>query len=178
MANGHGGKRPGAGRKKKPLADKILEGTTKQHKPKVLNIPEIGASPLPEAPEYMRVLVAAGVSNDIPRMKDVFEETANWLKTTNCLHLINPQLITQYAILTTRWLECEDIVSRALIVKTHNKDIIANPMAAQALQYKKAADIAWDKIWAIITQNCEQDFGGRDPQANLMEKLLKMNMEE
>ena len=26
MANGHGGARPGAGKKKKPLADKVLEG--------------------------------------------------------------------------------------------------------------------------------------------------------
>ena len=44
MANGHGGRRPGSGRPRKALADKILEDTTKKHKPKVLKFSGAGVS--------------------------------------------------------------------------------------------------------------------------------------
>ena len=177
MANGHGGKRPGAGRPKKALADKILEDTTRQHRPKVLKF--TGAEiPNLDPPAYLRTLNAEGVLNSVPNMEVVYKETADWLSKTGCLHLINPAFITHYALLITRWMECEDIVSRVIMFKDHNNDYAPNPMSAQALQYKKAADAAWDKIWSIVTQNSEESYGGSDPRSKLMEKLIGLHQED
>ena len=184
MANGHGGKRVGAGRPRKSLADKILEDTTKKHKPKVLNIPTIDDIPTPEPPDFLRLMVATGVSSDIPRMDAIFNQTIEWLEKTGCLHLINPQHIMEYSILFTRWLECEDVVSKSLYLmskeKTDKKEKIhlePNPLSDQALRYWSAADKAWSKIYTIVKENCETDYGGNDPHANIMEKLLTINRE-
>ena len=178
MANGHGGARPGSGRKKRPLADKILEDSTRKHRPKVLNMPNPEDSLLPEAPDYLRTMVATGVSNDVPGMKVIFDETVKWLEGTKCLHLINPHHITEYSILTTRWLECEDVVSKSIFWRSKKDgELMPNPLSDQALRYWKAADAAWDKIWRIVAQNCEENFGGHNPHDDLMEKLIRMNME-
>ena|GEM_PF-1316755 len=183
MSNGHGGKRVGAGRKRtKPLADKILDGTVKKHKHKILDfddVPDLGEAlgidDLPVAPEFLNTLTSNGIADDVPNMKKVFDETVKWLNRTNCLHLINPHLITKYAINTTRYLECEYIVSRTLLTKK-NGEVVPNPLADQGLRYSKAADLAWSAIWEIVMQNCQEDFGGRDPQIELMESLLNANM--
>ena len=173
MANGHGGARKGAGRPRKSLADKIYDGTTKKHKPKVLNMPNLEDIPAPKPPDFLRLMVATGVSNDIPRMADVFNETVEWLKKTNCLHLINPQHISEYSILLTRWLECEDIVSKSIYWMSKDKTQLAtNPLSDQALRYWKAADTAWNKIWSIIASNSEIYFGD-DPHSDFMELLIK-----
>ena len=179
MANGHGGARKGAGRPRKSLVDKIFEGTEKKHKPKVLNIPELEDVPAPEPPDFMRLMVATGVSNNVPRMADIFNETVEWLKKTGCLHLINPQHITEYAILTTRWLECEDVVSKSLYLMSKEKtdkkekiDLTPNPMSDQALKYWKSSDAAWNKIWNIVASNSEIYFGD-DPHSSVMALLIK-----
>lgn len=39
------------------------------------------------------------------------------------------------------------------------------------------AELAWDKIRLVVAQNCETDYGGNNPHTDLMEKLIKMNME-
>jgi hypothetical protein len=172
MANGHGGARPGAGRPRKSLAQKILDGTEKKHKSKVLNIPKPGEPVLPEPPDFLRTIVSYGVGNEIPGMKDIFEQTSKWLETTNCLHLINPQLITEYAILTTRWLECEYIVAKGLVLKHPKSELIPNAMADQGLRYWKAADTAWGKIWNIVAQNSTAYFGD-DPNQDIMAFLIR-----
>ncbi len=176
MANGHGGKRAGAGRKKKPLTDKILEGSVKKHKPKVLDLPGLEASDAPEPPDYLEHFNSGDVSEDIPSMQNVFYEVTDWLEKTGCLHLISPVLITEYALLKTRWLECEALVANVLLYPDRNGSLWVNPMAELGLKYYKSADIAWSKIWNIVAQNSEVSFGN-DPQADFMEKLLKMNME-
>lgn len=184
MANGHGGKRPGSGRPRKPLAEKILEGNPGKRKAKVLDIPACADIPIPEPPEYLRTMVASGVSNNVPQMKDVFNETVEWLKNTGCLHLINPQLITEYSIHVTRWLECEDIVSKSLYLMHKDKDtdkksgkinLEPNPLSDQALRYWKAADTAWKKIWEIVQQNSVQLIS---PTPDVMMELLNFGRED
>ena len=173
VANGHGGKRTGAGRPRKSLADKIYEGSAKKHKPKVLNIPNLEDFPAPEVPDYLRHFNSTGISNSVPNMEAVYKETTDWLKNTGCLHLINPALITEYALLKCRWFEYEDIVCRAIVLQDEKTRLLhPSPMADMALKYRKAADAAWDKIWAIVTQNSEVYFGD-DPNADIMAFLIK-----
>ena len=179
MANGHGGKRPGAGRPRKPLSDKILEDDLKKHKAKVLNFGDAKAPVTLEPPEYARYYDVDS-SPGAPDMVGVFNETVEWLKTTNCLHLINPGFIMEYALLKARWLECERIVSRTnVVVIGPKKDaLIPNGAAELGLKYLRQADLCWEKIWSIVAQNCEETFGDENPHANFMEKLLKMNLDD
>ena len=99
-----GGARPGSGRPKKPLAEKVLEGNPGKRELKVLEF----AAPvldLPSPPDYLAD-VAAGIGA-CPGASEIFEQTAAWLETTGCLALINPAHIEEYALLKARWLSCE-----------------------------------------------------------------------
>jgi len=183
LANGHGGKRSGAGRPKKPLVDKILEGTLKKHKAKVLDIPSLEDIPLPEPPEYTRHFNVTSIDNFVPNMETMYKNTVEWLRQTKCLHLINPDFIFEYAFMKTRWLECESIVSKVFLTRKekvdkdgravpYSQDIIPNPMIDAAIKYNKAANDAWSKIWNIVAANSEVYFGD-DPNKDVMAFLIK-----
>lgn len=172
MANGHGGARPGAGRKKRPLADKIAEDFPGKRKPKVLNID--GTFPFVlNPPGYLEDFAALDIEPDIT---GIYNSVVEWLKRTGCLHLINPEFITEYALLKTCWIECEFMVSNHIVLQNYNGEIIANPAVDMALKYLKQADVVWAKIWSIVAQNCETSFGN-DPHNDLMEKLIGMHRE-
>ncbi len=167
-SNNHGGARPGAGRKKKPLAEKILEGTTKKHVPRVLDISSEANVP-DEVPDYLIELKAIDTEISV---EEIYEETLSWLKGTGCLHLISPHLIMEFCVLKMRWLENEFIVGRNFMVKNNVGVYVPGEFYKASLEYLKAADAKWGQIWAIIAQNCETDFS-HDPNADIMENLMR-----
>jgi len=178
MANGHGGARIGAGRKKKPLADKLLEGNPGKRRPKVLEFkgPERAVST--EPPEYLSEYTRNAVS---PSIEEIYRETAEWLESTGCLRLVNSGLIAQYAMLKTRWLECERVAATTIMFKETRDDgtfiLIPNQICDLGMRYLKAADAIWDKIWNVVAQNCEHSLGGDNPNGDIMAELLKMDLE-
>jgi len=173
MANGHGGARKGAGRPRKPLADKLLEGNPGKRKIKVLDIP--GAQDeIPKPPYYLDKFNAIGLEE--PDVAEIYNETAQWLQKTGCLHLVNPALIAEYAAVKVRWMQLEFVVSKLIIYKNEKKDIVVNPMYEAALKYLKAADAAWTRIWTIVAQNSE-NFYGDDPNNDVMLYLLSSKPE-
>lgn len=167
MANGHGGKRAGAGRKPKPLAEKMLDGNPGKRRPVVMNIPADGDFST-KAPEYLQEFP---FFDGEPSIDGIYEQTAEWLKHTGCLHLINPAFLTEYALLKTRWLECEWMVGRQLILSVGG-GVEANPMAETGLKYLRAANEVWGRIWEIVAQN-SATYLGDDPNADIMAVLLK-----
>ena len=170
MANGHGGARPGAGRKKRPLSEKLMEGNPGKRPNKVLGFAE-GLPAEVSPPEYLERFAAFDIE---PDMNEFYRNTVKWLERTGCLHLINPDFIAEYAILKTRWLECEFLVSNMF---AHGRLSMAQPNADLGLRYLKQADVAWAKIWAIVAQNCEYNFGGENPNADIMSALLNAKLE-
>lgn len=164
MANGHGGKRPGAGRKPKPLAEKLLDGNPGKRRPVVMNLPEDNIAPK-ECPEYLQEFAFFEIE---PSIEGIYEQTVKWLEGTGCLHLINPAFITEYALLKTRWMECEWIVGIQPVLG----NIEANPMIDAGLKYLKAANEVWGKIWEIVAQNSQTYFGD-DPNQDIMAFLIK-----
>lgn len=164
MANGHGGKRAGAGRKPKPLAEKILDGNPGKRRPVVMNLPEDNIAPM-QCPECMKEFAFFDIE---PSIESIYEQTVKWLEGTGCLHLINPAFITEYALLRTRWLECEWIVGMQPVIG----NIEANPMMEMGIKYLKAANEAWGKIWEIVSQNSQMYFGD-DPNRDVMAFLIK-----
>ena len=98
-----GGARVGAGRKPKALVEKIKDGDTAQ-------VIELPAPPtfegvdVPPIKEYLKAKQKMG--KDLCA-EEVYKETWLWLKERGCEKLVNQQLIEQYAMSVSRWIQCE-----------------------------------------------------------------------
>ena len=109
-----GGLRVGAGRKPKALADKVVQGTA-----------EIPALPAPadmegvDVPPVKDFLKAAQKSGIDLCAEDVFRSTYAWLEERGCGQLVNPQLIEQYAMSVSRWVQCEACISEYGFLAKH-----------------------------------------------------------
>lgn len=168
-----GGRRPGAGRPKKPLSEKLLEGNPGKRKITVLEFDApLEAVELPSPPEYLTD--AAKGSGAYPGAAVIFESVTKWLEQTGCLHLISPEHISEYALLKARWLECEEKNAQHGLLAKHptSGQPIASPFVRIGIDYLKAADNAWSKIWAVVSQNSERDFRSTSPNNDIMERLL------
>jgi len=178
MANGHGGARPGSGRPRKPLAEKILEGHPGKRKPKVLDIAADSDTPVLEYPERL-AFYPTRVASGSPSSQDIWHETVEFLKTTGCLHLINPAFIEEYALLKARFYEAERLIGKSSLVydtkdEKKSKIIETHPAVDVSLKYLRAADLVWVKIWDIVRQNSEKAYGST-PNDDLMRGLLSFN---
>jgi hypothetical protein len=175
MANGHGGRRPGAGRPRKPLAEKLLDGNPGKQKLKVVQFD--GVAPTIDPPDYLSYYGSKKAGT--PDSEDIYRETVQWLEQTGCLHLVNAALVLDYAIAKAHWYECERfITSQGLYYSPEGKKLVENPVVETSVKYFKMADIAWSKIWDIVAQNCEHSFGGENPHSDAMAKLLNFDPRE
>jgi len=165
----HGGRRPGAGRPKKPLAEKILEGNPGKRELKVLEF-KAPILDVPAPPDYLAD-IAAGEGSGLGA-KEIFEQMTAWLEKTGCLPLICPAHIEEYALLKSRWLACE-AKSKAGVLTKHptNGNAIASPYVRIGLDYLSALNTAWGKIWVVVAQNSARSFS-KTPHDDAMEKLL------
>jgi len=98
-----GGARIGAGQKKKPLADKILEANPGRRKLMVMEFtdtPDMEGQSTPSSREY---LAAKQKNGKATLAVEIYEKTWQWLKEFRCVHLIPAQLIEQYAQSGDMW---------------------------------------------------------------------------
>ena len=160
-----GGARPGAGRKKKPLTERIEAG----QKATVLKIPEVETAQMPKIKDYFKAEQRTGELY----AAEIYEETWQWLNERSCASLINPMLLEQYAMSAARWVQLEGINSQyGFITKTAQGVMTASPFVAQAQAYMKQTNQLWYQIYQIVKENCSTTFDGT-PQDDLMERLLK-----
>lgn len=101
-----GGKRANSGRKKKPLAEKLLDGNPSKHPITVLEFDEpLPNATLPEAPDYLDVLTRK--TEGVPTAADIYNTMTRLSGETGCLHFINSALIEDLAVNRAAWFECE-----------------------------------------------------------------------
>lgn len=50
---------------------------------------------------------------------DVYSETYSWLKARGCANTVSRQLIEQYAMSVSRWVHCEQIISKHGYIAKH-----------------------------------------------------------
>ena len=166
-----GGPRPGQGRPRKALADKINDGTAD------------GALFLPVPAEF--------TGEDVPPVKEdlkaqqkngkefcaeaVYKEVFLWLKARNCERLVSSQLVEQYAMTVSRWVQCEEAISEFGFLAKHptTGNAIASPYVSMSQQYMKQSNQIWYQIYQVVKENCSVDFGGASPHDDMMEKLLR-----
>ena len=172
MANGHGGKRSGAGRPRKSLVDKKLEGLYGKRRPTVLNFPESAKDYKLEYPEWLD-------SHDsnwegVPTIRQFWEAEVDYLERTGCLHLINPTLIAYYVISLLRYHENEHSIAVSNTIynsKRGEPRVDVNPLVGVSKGYLADALTVWDRIWRIVEQNSETYYGD-DPSHDIMSRLL------
>lgn len=174
MANGHGGARSGAGRKKKPLAEKILEGNPGKRKLTILEFvdtADLDGTDMPPAREYL----SAAQKNGKPLLaKEVYEITWAWLNERDCAKLIPAQMVEQYAMAIARWIQCEEFVTEYGFLAKHptTGNAMPSPYVAMSQNYGKHANTIWYQIYQIVRENCATEYKGASPHEDMMERLL------
>ncbi len=164
-----GGARVGAGRKSKALTDKINEGTPA----KVLEFPEIPALcgvDVPPVKEYMKAQQKNG--KDF-LAEEIYIETYTWLKARGCEKAVYSELVMQYAMSVSRWIQCEEVISEYGFLAKHPTTgaAIASPYVSMSQSYMKQVNQLWYQIFQIVRENCSTEFSGT-PIDDTMEKLL------
>lgn len=169
-----GGARAGSGRKSKALAEKVDAGNPGGRKLKVMEFKEtadLQGEDMPSPKEYMMAKQKSG--GDLGA-DEVFKETWLWLKERGCEKFVNTQLVEQYAMSVSRWIQCEQAISDYGFLAKHptTGGACASPYVAMSQQYMKQVNQVWYQIFQIVKENCSVDFQGT-PQDDLMERLLR-----
>ena len=174
MATGHGGARTGAGRKKKPLADKILEGNPGKRKLTVLEFPDtpdLAGEDMPPARDYM----SATQKDGRPLLaQEVYTVSWNWLNARGCAALIPAQMVEQYAMAVARWIQCEEYITEYGFLAKHptTKAAIQSPYVNMSQSFDKHANTIWYQIYQNVRENCATEYKGNAPHDDIMERLL------
>lgn len=73
-----------------------------------------------------------------------------------------------------RWIQCEEAISEFGFLAKHptTGNAIASPYVAMSQTYMKQVNQVWYQIYQIVKENCAVEYGGRNPQDDLMERLL------
>jgi len=174
MANGHGGARPGAGKKKKALHDKIIEGNPGKRKLTILEFPapqDLEGLDMPPPREFLAATQKDG--KEIFAV-DIYEKTWSWLKLRGCASLVQPQLVEQYAMSVSRWIQCEECITAYGFLAKHptTGNAILSPYVSASQSFMKQANSIWYQIYQVVRENCTTDFKGANPHDDMMERLL------
>ena len=165
-----GGARPGSGPKRKALAEKIDSGLAAT----VIDLPEPAEMDGEDMPPVKDFLKAAQKSGIDLCAEDVFKSTFLWLKERGCGRLVNTQLIEQYAMMVSRWVQCETCISEYGFLAKHPTTgaAITSPYVTMSQNYLKQVNQCWFQIYQIVRENCSVEYGGTNPHDDLMERLL------
>lgn len=169
-----GGARPNTGPKKKALADKIIEGKASvENSVVVLSEPvEIEGVDMPPIKEFLKAKQKNG--KDMCA-EEVYKSTYLWLKKRRCEKLVSTQLLEQYAMSVSRWVQCEEAISEFGFLAKHptTGNAMQSPYVAMSQNYMKQVNQIWFQIYQVVKDNCSTDISGANPQDDLMERLLQ-----
>jgi len=169
---GRGGKRPGAGRKKKATIEKATNGNPGGRTLEVLDIPEVEGAEMPDPHDF---LSAEQKDGSRLQAKEIYEDTWNWLKSIGCASIVSPQMIERYAMCSARWIQCEELTSKLGFLSKHptTQKPVTSPFVNIGINYMNQAARQWGEIMQLVKENCSTDFGGPNPQDDMMERLLR-----
>lgn len=157
-----GGYRPGAGRPKKSVTEKILEGNPGRRKIEVLNFEDGDDIPL-DPPNWLT-----------KKGKEIYKSLVDWLVKIGCTKGILPYNLEEYAHCKSRWLESEEAIStHGFLVKDNSGKPIPNPYVALAQQYLKMTNDVWAKIYQVVRETKLTELDSTSPNDDIMESLLR-----
>jgi len=174
MTNGHGGPRPGAGQKKKPLADKMLEGNPGKRKLMVVEFPNAVEFQGVKMPQPSTMLSAVQKDGKPLIASEIYKGTWDWLNERGCASIVSPQVLERYAMSAARWIQCEAAITEYGFLAKHptTGSAIQSPYVAMSQNYMAQTNRLWFEIYQIVKENCASDYNGANPQDDVMERLL------
>lgn len=170
-----GGPRTGSGRKSKGLAEKLAEGNPGGRKLTVMELPDgaqLRGEDMPEPGEYLKAKQRQGGEF---AAENIYRDTWNWLKERGCEKLVSKQLIEQYAMSVSRWIQCENAISEYGFLSKHPTTgaACASPYVVMSQNYQKQTNQLWYQIFQVVKENCSSEYQGATPQDDVMELLLR-----
>lgn len=167
-----GGVRVGAGRKKKALADKILEGKGIEQE---LSLVPQDIKPVTEIPPPKDYLKDIQADKTTLLSEEIYNETYLWLKNYECEKIVPKELVEHYAQVSGRYIYCEEKLSKYGMLARHPtvpESPIASPFVKMSIDYLKQSSQLWYQIMQLVKENatCAIDTSGVD---NTMERLLR-----
>ena len=173
MANGQGGARVGAGRKKKALADNITDGNPSKRKLTVLDFTDTAADlqgqPMPPPKAFLAAKQKNG--KDLLAVQ-IYEETWQWLAERECARLVPAQVLEQYAMAISRWIQCEESITEYGFLAKHptTGNAIPSPYVAMSQSFSKQANNLWYQIYQIVRENCSVEYKGATPHDDMIRR--------
>jgi len=169
-----GGARPGAGRPKKPLNEKLLDGNPGRRDLTVIKFPpsggsaghsEQGVSDIPgnqknsksTLPSYLDLAAKEG-GDILPSASTIYTLLADFIEGAGCTEYVAPILVEDFSFLRRAYLECE-FMNRKMGRIAGGK---RSPYVNMALDYQKAMMAVYNQIWLIIARNCETQYEGKN----------------
>jgi len=164
-----GGARVGAGRKKKPLAEKITDGNLGKRKLKVIEFPDTSDLNGVTMPPPNKMLSAKQKDGKNLVATKIYEATWKWLNERGCATLTPQQLLERYAMSVARWIQCEEFISHPT-----TGNAIQSPYVAMSQNFMSQTNRLWMEIYQIVKENCSSEYKGLSPQDDVMERLLSV----
>lgn len=164
-----GGARKGAGRKPKPLAEKLAAGNP-GHRP--LTKVEFGGaeSIRPKMPEYLKFMQKPAL-NHIITLEEIFEKTLDHLEPSGCLNLIPVENICEYVLAKYYLIDAQYALSKTAIVALNDKkEAVITGFTEAMLKLQKNVALTWGGIWDVVSRNSEKLL--TNPEEDLMTAIM------
>jgi len=149
--------RIGAGRKRKPLEEKILEG-----KAVALSEPtNIYSSESPkDMPKLKKFMTAKQKNGEKLQTAEIYSELWNWLVERGCEQLVDNQLLEQYVMSVARWRQCEEYISRLGLIGEHptTGGEMISVYVKMAQDYQKQINQLRYQIYSIVKENSSMEY--------------------
>jgi hypothetical protein len=168
-----GGARPGAGRPRKPLADKLIEGNPGKRELTVVKFGNGGKSKprnskksnarKSKMPTYLDVTAKEG-GDILPPASEIYAMLTDWIEAAGCADIVGLSLVEDFAFLRRAYLECEYMNRKLGRIASGRR----SPYVNMALDYQKAMMAVWNQIWLIVSQNNETRYEGRNEFLELL----------
>ena len=147
-----GGARLGAGQKKKPLADKMLDGNPGKRKLTVVEFPNAAEFQGVKMPQPSTMLSAVQKDGKPLIASEIYERTWSWLTERGCATIISPQVLERYAMSAARWIQCEVAITEYGFLAKHptTGNAIQSPYVAMSQNYMAQTNRLWYEIFQIV----------------------------
>ena len=176
-----GGARVGAGRPKKPLADKLLEGNPGKRELTVLKkLSEFqgenqtdNSKPrntknqrtlISKMPTYLDITAKEG-GDALPPASELYKMLADFIDGVGCADFVSPSLMEDFAFLRRGYLECEYMNRKLGRIASGKR----SPYVNMALDYQKAMMTVYNQIWLVISRNCEEKYESKNEFLNILQ---------
>ena len=168
-----GGARVGAGRKRKPLAEKLEHNAGRRQIKYIPNeaMSDIQGEVIPPPSDWLNDQTKNTQRESVAGK--IYEATFKWIRERKCDHLITKEQIEQYAASVARYIQCEEGISAfGLLAKHPTTNVpIASPYVGMSERFLKRANDLWARIYQTVKENCEVPVG-KNHNEDIMEQIL------